>query len=66
MTTAETPASGALLDVEAGATIAGSPARPHGLWLKNMASLDHLAEMRKELRELRREVERLRAAKEGK
>jgi hypothetical protein len=31
-----------------------------------MAALDHLAEMRKELRELRREVERLRAAKEGK
>jgi hypothetical protein len=31
-----------------------------------MAALDHLAEMRKELRELRRELERLRAAKEEK
>jgi UDP-3-O-[3-hydroxymyristoyl] glucosamine N-acyltransferase len=58
--------SGVTNDVEAGATIAGSPARPHQQWLKNMASLDHLAEMRKELRELRREVERLRAAKEEK
>ena len=54
--------SGVTNDVEAGATIAGSPARPHTEWLKNMASLDHLHEMRRELRELRREVERLKAA----
>ena len=58
--------SGVTNDVEAGSTIAGSPARPHALWLRNAATYDHLAEMRKELRELRREVERLRAAKEGK
>ncbi len=58
--------SGVMNDVKAGATVSGSPARPHALWLKNMASLDHLTELRKELRELRREVERLRAAKEGK
>lgn len=53
--------SGVTGDVEPGAAIAGSPARPHADWLKNMAALDHLADMRKELRELRREVERLRA-----
>ncbi len=56
--------SGLTNDVEAGATVAGSPARPHVLWAKNMTSLDHIVEMRKELRELRREVERLRAEKE--
>jgi len=51
--------AGVTHDVEAGATIGGSPARPHSLWVKNMASLDHLAEMRKELRRLERAVERL-------
>lgn len=54
--------SGVSNDVEAGETVAGSPARSHGLWLKNMASLDRLHEMRKELRALRREVDRLRGA----
>ncbi len=58
--------SGVTSDVEAGATIAGSPAGPHTEWLKNMASLTHLHEMRRELRELRREVERLRAAQPSK
>ncbi|ABC80858.1 UDP-3-O-(3-hydroxymyristoyl)glucosamine N-acyltransferase [Anaeromyxobacter dehalogenans] len=53
--------SGVMADVEAGETVSGSPAVPHGNWLKAMASLDHLHDMRKELRELRREVERLRA-----
>ncbi|ACL64555.1 UDP-3-O-(3-hydroxymyristoyl) glucosamine N-acyltransferase [Anaeromyxobacter dehalogenans 2CP-1] len=53
--------SGVMADVEAGETVSGSPAVPHGNWLKAMASLDHLHDMRKELRSLRREVERLRA-----
>ncbi len=54
--------SGVTNDVEAGATVAGSPARPHTAWLKNMASLDHLAEMRRELIRLRKELERLQSA----
>jgi UDP-3-O-[3-hydroxymyristoyl] glucosamine N-acyltransferase len=58
--------SGVPHDIAAGETVSGYPARPHALWLRNMAALDHLAEMRKELRELRRELERLRAAKEEK
>jgi UDP-3-O-[3-hydroxymyristoyl] glucosamine N-acyltransferase len=57
--------SGVMNDVEAGATIIGSPARPHGEWMKNMASLDHLTEMRRELHRLRKEVEELKAAKKG-
>ena len=56
--------SGVTNDVDAGDTVAGSPARPHALWAKNVASFDHLAEMRKELRELRKELERLRDRKE--
>jgi UDP-3-O-[3-hydroxymyristoyl] glucosamine N-acyltransferase len=55
--------SGVTHDVEAGATVAGSPARAHALWAKNVASFDHLVEMRRELRELRREVARLRGEK---
>lgn len=53
--------SGVMADVAAGETVSGSPAVAHGSWLKAMASLEHLNDMRKELRELRREVERLRA-----
>ncbi len=51
-------------DAEPGAILAGSPARPHVQWARNVMNFDHLGEMRKELRELRREVERLRAGKE--
>ncbi len=58
--------SGVTHDVGPGETVGGSPARPHAAWTRNVAAFGHLAEMRKELRELRREVERLRAAKEGK
>jgi UDP-3-O-[3-hydroxymyristoyl] glucosamine N-acyltransferase len=57
--------SGIVNDVEAGETLAGTPARPVAQWRKNMVALDHLADMRKELRELRRELDRLRAAQAG-
>jgi UDP-3-O-[3-hydroxymyristoyl] glucosamine N-acyltransferase len=57
--------SGVMRDVEPGETISGTPALPHAEWLKSMAALERLAEMRKELRALQREVERLRGAKEG-
>ncbi|GAO03098.1 UDP-3-O-(3-hydroxymyristoyl)glucosamine N-acyltransferase [Anaeromyxobacter sp. PSR-1] len=53
--------SGVSSDLEPGAAVSGSPARPHAEWLKSVAALEHLADMRKELRQLRREVERLRA-----
>jgi UDP-3-O-[3-hydroxymyristoyl] glucosamine N-acyltransferase len=53
-------------DVPAGETLGGSPAQPHGKWLRNVTAFEHLAEMRRELRELRREVDRLRGADGGK
>jgi UDP-3-O-[3-hydroxymyristoyl] glucosamine N-acyltransferase len=56
--------SGVLGDIEAGETVSGYPAQPHATWLRNAAAFEYLAEMRKELRELEREVERLRADKE--
>ncbi len=51
--------SGVVHDVEAGGAVGGSPARPIALWRKSVVSLDHLAEMRKELVRLRRELEKL-------
>lgn len=48
-------------DVEAGARMGGSPARPDVQWARNASAYDHLTEMRRELRALRKEVERLRA-----
>ncbi len=56
--------TGVSSDLEPGATVSGSPHQPHLAWLKNVAAFEHLAEMRKELRDLRREVERLRGEKE--
>jgi UDP-3-O-[3-hydroxymyristoyl] glucosamine N-acyltransferase len=56
--------SGVMNDVEAGETVAGSPARPHATWLKMMAGLDKLPELRKELRELRKQLDTLLAEKE--
>jgi UDP-3-O-[3-hydroxymyristoyl] glucosamine N-acyltransferase len=52
---------GVIGDVAAGEQLAGTPARPLAQWLKGQAGLPHLAEMRRELRALRREVERLKA-----
>ena len=57
--------AGVTQDVEPGARVAGSPARPDVQWARNSVAFDRLAEMRRELRELRKEVERLRAAREG-
>jgi UDP-3-O-[3-hydroxymyristoyl] glucosamine N-acyltransferase len=51
--------SGVSHDVEAGGAVGGSPAVPHVLWRKNVASFNHLAEMRKELVRLRKELEKL-------
>jgi UDP-3-O-[3-hydroxymyristoyl] glucosamine N-acyltransferase len=56
--------SGVMNDIPAGETWAGTPARPHREWLKASASLEHLTEMRKELKALRREVDALRGEKE--
>jgi UDP-3-O-[3-hydroxymyristoyl] glucosamine N-acyltransferase len=53
--------SGVIGDVPAGEQLAGTPARPIAEWLKGQAGLPHLADMRRELRALRREVERLKA-----
>jgi UDP-3-O-[3-hydroxymyristoyl] glucosamine N-acyltransferase len=55
--------AGIMVDVPAGEVVSGSPSIPHGEWLKAMAALPHLAGMRKELRELRKQVEQLREAK---
>jgi UDP-3-O-[3-hydroxymyristoyl] glucosamine N-acyltransferase len=52
---------GVMKDVESGETVSGSPSMPHTQWLKAMAALEQLPEMRKELRALKKELERLRA-----
>jgi UDP-3-O-[3-hydroxymyristoyl] glucosamine N-acyltransferase len=52
-------------DLEPGARVAGSPATPDVAWARNTAVFNRLTEMRRELRELRAEVARLRD-KEGK
>jgi UDP-3-O-[3-hydroxymyristoyl] glucosamine N-acyltransferase len=51
--------AGLMNDLGPGETVIGSPARPHKDWLRTVASLDHLTEMRRELTRLRKEVERL-------
>ncbi len=56
--------SGVAHDVEAGAHLAGSPAKPDVQWARNSAVFDRLTEMRRELRELRKELDALRAEKE--
>jgi UDP-3-O-[3-hydroxymyristoyl] glucosamine N-acyltransferase len=55
--------SGVGHDVEAGARVAGSPAKPDVQWARNSAVFDRLTDMRRELRELRKEVDQLRAEK---
>jgi len=55
--------SGIAHDLEPGARVAGSPAKPDVQWARNSAAFDRLTDMRRELRELRREVDELRAEK---
>ena len=55
--------SGIAHDVEPGARLAGSPAKPDVQWARNAAVFDRLTEMRRELRELRKELDQLRGAK---
>ena len=52
-------------DVERGASVAGSPAVPYDAWLRSVAVFNQLPKMRRELVQLRKEVERLRAASPG-
>jgi UDP-3-O-[3-hydroxymyristoyl] glucosamine N-acyltransferase len=53
--------SGVIGDVEAGEVQSGYPSEPHARWLKNVAAFQQLDEMRKELRRLKKELERLSA-----
>jgi UDP-3-O-[3-hydroxymyristoyl] glucosamine N-acyltransferase len=57
--------AGIIGDVPAGETYAGTPARPIAIWMKAQAVAPHLADMRKELRALRRELESLKSGKKG-
>lgn len=56
-----TSQSGIPGDVPAGAVYSGYPAIENKQWLKNMAAIHHLPELLKTVRELRREVEQLKA-----
>jgi len=51
--------AGVAHDVEEGATVSGSPAIEHRQWLKNSAAFPQLATLLREVRQLRKEVERL-------
>jgi UDP-3-O-[3-hydroxymyristoyl] glucosamine N-acyltransferase len=53
-------------DIAPGGRVAGSPASPDLQWAKNSAAFNRLTEMRRELRALRTEVDRLRAEREKK
>jgi UDP-3-O-[3-hydroxymyristoyl] glucosamine N-acyltransferase len=55
--------AGVTADVPPGARVAGSPAKPDVQWARNAAVSDRLVEMWRDLRELKKEVERLRADK---
>ena len=51
--------SGVTNDVPGSEMYSGSPAVPHGEWLRNMAAIRHLPELIKEQRELRQQLEKL-------
>jgi UDP-3-O-[3-hydroxymyristoyl] glucosamine N-acyltransferase len=57
--------SGVTEDVPPGRRVAGSPARPDVQWARNSAVFDRLTEMHRELRALRKEVDRLRGQGKG-
>jgi UDP-3-O-[3-hydroxymyristoyl] glucosamine N-acyltransferase len=58
--------SGVTQDVDPGARVAGSPAGLDVQWARNAAVFNRLTDMRRELRELRKELDALRAEKENK
>jgi UDP-3-O-[3-hydroxymyristoyl] glucosamine N-acyltransferase len=58
-----TAQSGVPTDVPAGAIYSGYPAMPNLAWRKSVAVFHRLPELQRELRELREQVERLRAGK---
>jgi UDP-3-O-[3-hydroxymyristoyl] glucosamine N-acyltransferase len=51
--------SGIMNDVEPGATVSGTPARPHGEWLRIEAALARLPELVREVRRLEKEIAKL-------
>jgi UDP-3-O-[3-hydroxymyristoyl] glucosamine N-acyltransferase len=55
--------SGIARDVPAGAVVAGAPAIDHREWLKQSAALTRVADLLKEVRELRRRVDQLERGK---
>ncbi|HET9452223.1 MAG TPA: UDP-3-O-(3-hydroxymyristoyl)glucosamine N-acyltransferase [Aggregicoccus sp.] len=57
--------SGIAHDVEDGQIVSGSPAVPHREWLKNVAAQSQLSELMKEVRSLRRRLEKLEKEKGG-
>ena len=46
-------------NVEANQSLAGAPAMPHREWLKATMTMQHLPEMRRELKKLKNQVEEL-------
>jgi UDP-3-O-[3-hydroxymyristoyl] glucosamine N-acyltransferase len=53
-------------DVAPGDTVSGTPSLPHQRWLKSIAAFAQLPELRKEVRELRKQLDALRAEEEEK
>jgi UDP-3-O-[3-hydroxymyristoyl] glucosamine N-acyltransferase len=51
--------SGVAQDVEDGQTVSGTPAMPHGEWLRASAATKHLGDLAKEVRLLRKRLEAL-------
>jgi len=51
--------SGIMADVEPGAVLSGSPAHPHGEWLRIEAALSRLPDLVREVRRLEKEIAKL-------
>jgi UDP-3-O-[3-hydroxymyristoyl] glucosamine N-acyltransferase len=56
--------SGVMGDVPAGDTVAGTPARKHAEWLRSTGAFHRMADVLRDVRELKAEVARLRGARE--
>jgi UDP-3-O-[3-hydroxymyristoyl] glucosamine N-acyltransferase len=54
--------SGVMTDVAAGETVSGSPSMPHSQWLRNQGAFARVADLRREIRQLRRDMDELAAA----